>query len=115
MRALFSDPACKGSNCENDQGQDQQQPQQSVHGDASGNRRHEEDHSENDQNESQRASLRRAYSRLADHFTKAPQARQNLVDGDKGYVITFTTLPSLLDAYADSFVRSADTFRLISR
>jgi hypothetical protein len=29
---------------------------------------------------------------------------------DKGYVITLTTLPSLLDACADSFVRSADTF-----
>jgi hypothetical protein len=38
-----------------------------------------------------------------------------LVDGDTGYVITFTTLPSLLDAYADNFVRTADTFRLISR
>ena len=38
-----------------------------------------------------------------------------LVDGDKGYVITFTTLPGLVDAYANSFVRSADTFRLLSR
>jgi hypothetical protein len=38
-----------------------------------------------------------------------------LVDGDKGYVITFTTLPGLVDAYASSFVRSADTFRLLSR
>jgi hypothetical protein len=38
-----------------------------------------------------------------------------LVDGDKGYVITFTTPPGLVDAYANSFVRSADTFRLLSR
>jgi hypothetical protein len=38
-----------------------------------------------------------------------------LVDGDKGYVITFTTLPNLAGEYADSFVRSADTFRLLSR
>jgi hypothetical protein len=38
-----------------------------------------------------------------------------LVDGDKGYVITFTTLPGLVDTYANSFVRSADTFRLLSR
>jgi hypothetical protein len=38
-----------------------------------------------------------------------------LVDGDKGYVITFTTLPGLVDVYANSFVRSADTFRLLSR
>jgi hypothetical protein len=38
-----------------------------------------------------------------------------LVDGGTGYVITFTTLPALVDAYADSFVRSAGTFRLLSR
>jgi hypothetical protein len=38
-----------------------------------------------------------------------------LVDGHKGFVITFTTLPGLVDAYANSFVRSADTFRLLSR
>jgi hypothetical protein len=78
MRAYSVDSACEGSNCESDQGQDQQQEKEPVHGDASANRRYAEEHSENDRNESHVPFLRRAFSRLADHMTRASRGRATL-------------------------------------